>query len=272
MKMAGKVTVSCVALALVLNSASAVKRLNSIDDLRRVYSDERMLGQCLVLLYWFANTVDIDSSEVRLTFNPNRDYGSHHYANFQQLLPQGNWYYTVGNLNQPSSANLPPYVVNHRTPGTAGNRARIIIGLEGSNRGAQINTVYITQHYENFGEKSYDRQHTHEISIDLLIEIRRFSVSDDQWSLGRLGNQYGNNINHYQFNHIINTLGNLAGLGLLLFIVTQKYNSYQPHFTQSVRDNTCCKLLGFLLLLFLLFILFILVNSPSSLQTNRRWN
>lgn len=270
MKMAGKVTVSCVALALVLNSASAVKRLNSMDDLREVYSDKDMLGQCLVLLYWFANTIDIGSSDVRLTFNPNnRDYGSHHYGNFQQLLPQGHQYYTVGNLNQ---HNLPRYVFNHITPGTAGNRARIIIGVEGSNRGAQIHAVYITQHYENFGETRYDPQHTYEISIHLLREIRRFSVSNDRWSLGRLRDQYASNINDYQFNDILNTLVDLAGLGLLLFIVTQTYYSKQPHFTQRLRDNTCCKLLCFLLLMFLLFIFLILVNSPSSLQTNRRWN
>ncbi|XP_074512984.1 uncharacterized protein LOC141781267 isoform X2 [Sebastes fasciatus] len=241
MKMSGRVTSCCVALLFVLNSVSAVqKKLDSINDLKQINFGQSVPTHILLLLHWFANTVDIDDNNniIRLTFDPNSgDYGSHHYANFKRLLvplPWGNeyQYYTVGNLHQDTSMPLPRYVVRPPKREYVGtNRDRIIIRVRGQNTGwgasQRIDQVYITQHIGRQGE--YDPDHTYRITTNLLRQIREFSVGQNQLSLWDLRSRYESNADEF---HIRNTWGNLACLGLLLFIVIQENN--RP---QSQRQN-----------------------------------
>ncbi|XP_071329950.1 uncharacterized protein [Trachinotus anak] len=238
-RMSGRVTSCCVFLFLTLTSVSAVKKLNSIHDLKKINFGHSVSRHSLLLLHWFANIVDIDRNNViHLTFDPyNRDYGSHHYGNYERLLdspPPGHQYHTVGNLNQITAQQLPDYVF-HPPAGYAGrNEDRIIFSVGNSNTGSRVSDrVYLTQHY--------DPAHTYEITVHLLREIREFSVGENQQSLVYLRNRFGRNAEDFQLEDIRNTCGQLACLGLLLFIVMQeKYSSnkfnYRPQ--QAARRNT----------------------------------
>ncbi|XP_031697846.1 uncharacterized protein LOC116380034, partial [Anarrhichthys ocellatus] len=228
MEKTGRVMICCVALLLVLTSVSAVQKLRSINALKKINFGQLVPKHSLVLLHWFANTVDIDNNDIiSLTFDPNGgDYGSHHYGNYEGLLdplPRGNVYryYTVGNLYQGTSMPLPDYVV--RPPATeyeGSNRDRIIIRVTEQNTGRRalqsIDQVYITQHYdtsENLGTP-YDPDHTYIITTNLLRQIRQFSVGQNPQQLLQLRNNFGSNAD---VSHIRDTWGDLACLGLLLF-------------------------------------------------------
>ncbi|XP_037647523.1 uncharacterized protein LOC119501300 isoform X2 [Sebastes umbrosus] len=251
MKMSGRVTSCCVALFFVLSSVSAVQRdLDSINDLKQINFGQSVPTHILLLLHWFANTVDIDDNNniIRLTFDPNSgDYGSHYYGNFEELLDplhrgSGYRYYTVGNLHQETSMPLPPYVVRPQREYVGTNSDRIIIRVRGQNTGGRasqrIDQVYITQHIGRRGE--YDPDHTYRITTNLLRQIREFSVGQNQLSLRYLRSRYGSNADEF---HIRNTWGDLACLGLLLFIVIQENNRPQTYSTpqsytpQSYRDK-----------------------------------
>ncbi|XP_042360373.1 uncharacterized protein LOC121956296 [Plectropomus leopardus] len=260
MKMTGGVQSCCVALLFALTSVSAVQRLNSINDLKEINFGQAVPRHILLLLYWFADTVDIDGNDdIWLNFDPNRgDYGAHHYGNFEGLLdplPQGNRYryYTVGNLYQDAPLELPPYVVRSQREYVGRNRDRIIIRVREQNRGrmARIDRVYITQHQHHQG--SYDPEHTYQITINLLRQIREFSVGQNQQQLLHLRNRYGSNAD---VSHIRNTWGDLSGLGLLLFIVIQERYTSNQHNRQNQRNNNlmACILLGLLFLFVLAFL------------------
>ncbi|XP_078125378.1 uncharacterized protein LOC144529892 [Sander vitreus] len=232
-KISARVTSWCVALFFALTSVSAVqKKLNSINDLKKINYGQSVPKHSLVLLYWFANTVDIDENNViRLTFDPNSgDYGSHHYGNFEGLLdplPWGNRYryYTIGNLNRETSMPLPPYVVRPPTEDMGGNRDRIIIRVREQNivgQALQIDQVYITQHIQHQG--TYDPDHTYQITTNLLRQIREFSVGDNQQPMQYLRNHYGSNADVL---HIRNTWGELACLGLLFIVIQERYSFNQ---------------------------------------------
>ncbi|XP_040011537.1 uncharacterized protein LOC120805392 [Xiphias gladius] len=264
MRMSGRVTSCCVALFLALASVSAVQRLNSINDLKKINFGQSVPRHSLLLLHWFANVVNIDNNNViRLTFYPNNeDYGSHHYGNYERLLdplPHGQRYYTVGNLNQETSVQLPSYVVHPRTEYVGTNRDRIIFRVREQNTGQQalqrIDRVYITQHYEAYEHQGtrYDPQHTYQVTTNLLREIRLFSLGENQQSLSNLRDHFGSNADDSQLRHIRNTWGKLACLGLLVFIVIQeKYSIHQhnnrpqravrrnkqPDFVVNIPDNT----------------------------------
>lgn len=166
--MSGKIICCCVAL-LIFTSVSAVKRmLNSISDLKSVRFGQSVPMESQELLRWFANKIEIDTNGViQLNFDPHCDYGSHHYSNFERLLdelPTGYRYYTLGNVNQQTSLQLP----SHRR-----NRARIIIRVR--ERSQTVDQVYITQHYQTYDyqRSEYDPEQTYLISTNLLREIRR---------------------------------------------------------------------------------------------------
>ncbi|KAM3864372.1 uncharacterized protein ACN63O_012274 [Diretmus argenteus] len=182
-------------LFLALTSASAVQKLNSINDLKQVNFGPSVPKHSLVLLHWFANTIEIDNNDViQLTFEPESgDYGAHHYGNFERMLdplPRGYRYYTLGNLNtrniQGSNLELPPYVTQNRRNlmelrNEERNRDRIIFRVRGQNTQQAwqtIDQVYITQHYESVQQRgtAYDLAHTYRITTNLLREIREFSV------------------------------------------------------------------------------------------------
>uniref|UniRef100_A0A8D0CTZ6 Uncharacterized protein n=1 Tax=Sander lucioperca TaxID=283035 RepID=A0A8D0CTZ6_SANLU len=199
--MSGRVTRCCVALFFALTSVSAVQTLRSINALKKINYGQSVPKHSLVLLYWFANTVEIDNNNViLLTFDPNDgDYGSHHYGNYEGLLdplPRGNRYryYTIGNLNRETSVPLPPYVVHPPTEHMGGNRDRIIIRVREQNivgQALQIDQVYITQHYDTYETQGtpYDPDHTYQITTDLLRQIREFSVGANQQQLLHLRNR-----------------------------------------------------------------------------------
>lgn len=251
MKQSGAIA-SCVALLLVLTSASAVQTLSKIDDLKRLKFGQSVPSHSLLLLYWFANTVDVDNNNViRLTFDPNRgDYGSHHYGNYERLLeplPQGNRlyrYYTVGNLNEQTSSELPSYVVRPRYGYEGRNRDRIIFRVREQNVGQQalqIDRVYITQHFETSDNQGtrYDPAHTYQVHTNLVRQIREFSGEEED-SLMDLRNRFGSNADSTQLSYIRNSWGELACLGLFLFIVIQEKQSSNQHNRKqsSTRRNT----------------------------------
>ncbi|XP_049416350.1 uncharacterized protein LOC125878909 [Epinephelus fuscoguttatus] len=249
MKMSGRVTSCCVALFFALTSVTAVRRLDSINDLKKIDFGQSVPKHSLMLLHWFANTVDIDNNNViQLTFDPNRgDYGAHHYGNYERILdplPLGNRYYTIGNLNQGTSMSLPPYVVHSPTEYMGTNRDRIIIRVREQNAGQQalprIDRVYITQHYDTSERQGtrYDPAHTYQITTNLLRQIRELSVGQNQQLLRYLRNHYGGNAEHFLLRHIRDTWGDLAGLGLLLLIVIQeKHSSNQDNNRNGNRRN-----------------------------------
>ncbi|KAK1877467.1 Anthranilate phosphoribosyltransferase [Dissostichus eleginoides] len=249
MKISGRVTWCCVALLLALTSVSAVqKKLKSINDLKKINFGQSVPKHSLLLLHWFANTVNIDENNViSLAFDPNDgDYGSHYYGNFEELLdplprPRGNQYhyYTIGNLRKETSNPLPSYVARPRRAFAGENRDRIIVLVREQNTGWQtswrIDHVYITQHFQYQGE--YDPDHTYRITTNLLREIREFSVGEDQQPLSYLRNRFGSSADDFD---IENTWGHLACLGLLLYIVLGERHPFTPqsNYTPQVTQQS----------------------------------
>ncbi|XP_070704818.1 uncharacterized protein [Pempheris klunzingeri] len=239
MKLSGRVTSCCVALLLALTSVSAVQKLTSINDLKKINFGQSVPKHSLLLLHWFANTVDIDNNDlISLTFDPNGgDYASHHYGNYERLLdplPWGYRYYTIGNLHQDTSMPLPSHIVHPSREFMGENRDRIIVRVMEQNTGQRalrrIDRVYITQHYGTSEHQGtpYDPDHTYQITTGLLRQIREFSVGQNQQSLSDLRNRFGSRADDSQLWQIRNTWGSLACLGLLLFIVIEeKYSTNQ---------------------------------------------
>lgn len=222
---------SCAALLLHLTCAAAAAKqvLDSIDDLQRIDFGRTVPLHSLLLLHWFANMVTMDNNGVMpLTFDPNTDYGFHHYSNYEQVLeplPHGCRYYTVGNLRQVTASQLPDYVLNPRMGVEAENRDRIIIRVSAQ----RIDQVYITQHYDTVQQAGapYDPARTYQVSSELLRQIREFSLSDSNSPQLDIRNRYRDN-NYPSF--IKNMWGNLACLGLFLYIVLgDKLSGLQPN-------------------------------------------
>ncbi|XP_074552398.1 uncharacterized protein LOC141809317 [Halichoeres trimaculatus] len=230
MKMTGGVACCCVALLFAVASVSAsVKKLKSIKDLKKIDFGRSVPAHSLVLLHWFANTIDIDlNNRIRLTFDPsNGDYGTHHYGNYERLLdplPRGHQYYTVGNLNLGSSIRLPDHVVHPQTSLDGGNRDRIVFRVCGE----RIDQVYLTQHRG----QNYDPDHTYQITTNLLRQIQEFSLSGDYQTLVDLRNRYGGYIDESTNE---NNWGHLAFLQLFLCIVMSKTVHIQGQRRRSER-------------------------------------
>ncbi|XP_077397869.1 uncharacterized protein LOC144033555 [Festucalex cinctus] len=264
MKMQGGLVLFCTVLVLSIVPVCTIKKLNSINELKKVDFGRAVPKHSLLLLHWFANTIDIDNNDVIwLTFDPNLGtYGSHHYGNYERVLnplPRGNGryrYYTIGNLFQGRS-DLPNYVLHPPNAEYRGrNRDRIIFRVREHNTGRQngetVDEVYITQHYENSNEGTrYDPAYTYQITINLLRQIRAFSVEDNQGnSLVELSEDFGSNINNLRLNSLKISWGELACLGLLLYIVLEeKYyknnkpwpaekRNTQPHCVINLPDNS----------------------------------
>ncbi|XP_059894917.1 uncharacterized protein LOC132447911 [Gadus macrocephalus] len=220
----------------ILRTESTIGILNSINDLKKIPFGQSVPKQSLPLLHFFASTIEFDNNDlIELTFEPsNGDYGTHHYGNYEGVLdrlPPGQQYYTLGNINPMINNNgisLPSYVaghVNHLLGGEELNRARIIFSLLDQDT---IGQVFITQHYEaNQGlGTGYDPVHTYRISINLLRELRVFSLDRRQHSeLSEIGGNIGSGITDHELSSVRNTWGQLACVGLLLFIVINERNS-----------------------------------------------
>ncbi|XP_059894907.1 uncharacterized protein LOC132447909 isoform X1 [Gadus macrocephalus] len=222
-------------LLSILPTASTIGILKSINDLKKIPFGQSVPKHSLALLHWFANTIEIDNNDlIELTFEPNNgDYGTHHYGNFDGVLdplPPGQQYYTLGNINPMINNNgnsLPSYVTgqrNHLLGREELNRARIIFSLLGQDT---IDQVFITQHYHaNQGLGTvYDPEHTYQITINLLRELREFSLDQNQQSeLSEIGTNFGSAIDSDELSSIRNKFGQLACVGLLLFIVITEKN------------------------------------------------
>ncbi|KAJ0069021.1 hypothetical protein NL108_015890 [Boleophthalmus pectinirostris] len=241
------VIVLCVLTLVALSDEAVYKRLSSVDDLKRVYSEKYLPMHNLILLHWFANTVDIDNNNVvRLTYDASRDFGSHYYGNYDGLLapvPQGYQYYRVGNLNPPNV--LYPRI---RDPVWMGkDRDHIVVQVQtgGSRRVSQL---YLTQHFRRQGRQGsrYDPNHTFELTTDLLQQLRLFSFTNNPQTLQQLRDQFNQNIDDTQLNDLTNIWGgDQARLGLLFLIVTpQRANMIRrckqksPQVTDSAVDIT----------------------------------
>lgn len=220
---------------VALSCVSAIQQLNSIDDLKRAFSDNLMPMHSITLLHWFASIVDIDNNDVlRLSFNINGDFGSHYYSNYEKLLPSvpsGNQYCSVGNINRPRGDVCPitqdfpeyvlyPYVIEPANTGK--NRDRIIVSVQPQSYGVRrVSEVYLTQHFRRQDNRGsgYDPDHTFSVSTSLLRQLRQFSFDDNSPTLEELRNQYNQNIDDNQLNDLMNIWGNQARLGLLYLIV-----------------------------------------------------
>ncbi|XP_059894906.1 uncharacterized protein LOC132447908 [Gadus macrocephalus] len=227
---------SLVLFLLILRTESTNGILNSINDLKKIPFGQSVPKHSLVLLHWFANTIEIDNNDaIELTFEPNNgDYGTHHYGNYERVLdpvPSGNQYFTLGNINHMINNNrnsLPSYVVgdlNHLLGREELNRARIIFSHH--ILAHTTHQVFITQHYEvnqNRGS-GYDPGHTYQITIDLLRELRVLSSDRrEQSELSEIGRNFGSAIDSDELSSIRNKFGQLACVGLLLFIVINERN------------------------------------------------
>ncbi|XP_056434880.1 uncharacterized protein LOC130372749 [Gadus chalcogrammus] len=222
-------------LLSILPTASTIGILKSINDLKKIPFGQSVPQHSLALLHWFANTIEIDNNDlIELTFVPNHgDYGTHRYRNVDGVLdplPPGQQYYTLGNINPMINNNrisLPSYVTgqrNHLLGREELNRARIIFSLLDQDI---IDQVFITQHYHaSQGQGTvYDPVHTYQISINLLRELREFSMDQNQQSeLSEIGTNFSSAINNVELLSIRNTWGQLACVGLLLFIVITERN------------------------------------------------
>lgn len=235
MQMSGRAT-SCFAVLLAtLACVSAVQKLSSISDLKKIQFGKTVPKHCLILLHWFANEIELDNNNVlRLTFDPNSDYGSHHYGNYEGILGplrRGYRYYTIGNLNHGTTLLLPDYVVHPRRDYDGENRDRIILSA------AQqvIHQVFITQHYQTWEQQGtlYDPNHTYQITTALLRQIREFSIRDNNLPLFSLRNRYQSNADIGRLNEI---WGNLACLGLFLAIVLKE--KHTPRQGRNTLPNT----------------------------------
>ncbi|CAL8338295.1 unnamed protein product [Arctogadus glacialis] len=219
----------------ILLTESANGILNSIDDLKKIPFGRSVPKHSLALLHFFANNIEFDNNDlIELTFEPDHgDYGTHHYGNIEGVLdrlPPGQQWYTLGNINPMINLNgisLPSYVTgqrNHLLGREELNRARILFSLLGQDT---IDQVFITQHYPaSQGQGTvYDPVHTYRITIALLRELRQFSLDRRQQSeLSEIGTNFGSAINNDKLLSIRNKFGQLACVGLLLFIVINERN------------------------------------------------
>ncbi|KAM9843456.1 uncharacterized protein ACBR49_012659 [Aulostomus maculatus] len=255
MKMPVGVVRCFLALLLAIKSVTAFKKLNSIKDLEELNFAESVPKHSLVLLHWFANTIDIDNNNnILLTFDPEtQDYGSHHYGNYERLFNpryRGNnrfQYYTVGNLNRDRFNQLPSYVVRPPTGYRGHNRDRIIFRVRERNTGHQslqiIDEVFLTQHFEASHEGNrYDPAHTYQVTTNLLQQIREFAVGETQTNtLQELREDFGcdyADIDDWQLKSLEIKWGDLACLVLFLCIV-EKYSSNLLNKPQTAaRRNT----------------------------------
>ncbi|CAL8318589.1 unnamed protein product [Lota lota] len=237
-----------VLLLSFLPSESTIKKLKSINGLKTIPFGQSVPQHSLMLLHWFANTIEFDNNNaIELTFEPQSgDYGTHHYGNYERVLPPlppGHRSYTLGNLNHLNNIqrnSLPSYVtgrLNNLLGPEEMNRARILFTVFNQNI---IDRVYITQHYgaNQYRGTVYDPVHTYQITVNLLRELRVFSLDQSEVSelseirervpqvseLSEISNHFGSAVDDRQLRSLRNTWGELACLGLLVFIVVGEKN------------------------------------------------
>ncbi|XP_012727834.2 uncharacterized protein LOC105933017 [Fundulus heteroclitus] len=277
LKMSRKLPGFWVLLLLSLTSAYAtrtpIRKLNSISELKTNVPQSNILE----LLHWFANELNTDNcNDIQLTFNPELEYGSHYYSNFNELLvkcPWGYKYYTVGNLHRDSLQQLPAYVRNARRRTIGWGRARIVFTARGSNGRWTIRQVYITQHVGTSVRDGteYDPEHTYEITTNLLRQFRALSILQIQQRVTAentsafLQVSSNSNQNDYVSQYNLRPAAQISSFG---YTSTHSQGSYYSHQNYRPQYNTASSdegvvlcILGIALALFFIFVLIFLVKS-----------
>ncbi|CAL8338329.1 unnamed protein product [Arctogadus glacialis] len=209
----------------ILPTESTIGILNSINDLKKIPFGQSVPKHSLVLLHWFANAIEFsNNNRLEFNFDPNNgDYGTHQYGNFQEFLdplPFGHRYFTLGNIH---------FMINNERPASYSSQNT-------------IGQVYITQHYQNNQNQGtvYDPVHTYRISINLLRELRVFSLDRrEQSELSEIGIYFGSSISNNELSLLENTWCQLACFGLLFFIVINQRQALQTQ--QSSRTEAFSK-------------------------------
>ncbi|TSN95696.1 hypothetical protein Baya_9810 [Bagarius yarrelli] len=167
-------------LFLILNSAAAIHTLKNIKDLKNTTTSMKEFPRHgLMLLQWFANTVDIDSSgEMQLNFDPGQgSYGLHCYGNTDIGMPfdsSDSLYHSLGDLDRGSARMLPFYVTHdfhHSVESPEKNIDRVLLQVQKSNP-RKVEKVFMTEFHE---EHNLDK--TYEISVQLLRQIRALGTN-----------------------------------------------------------------------------------------------
>ncbi|XP_026803514.3 uncharacterized protein LOC113547390 [Pangasianodon hypophthalmus] len=170
----------------ILTSAAAIQTLKDIKDLKNtITSMKEFPRHGLMLLHWFANNVEVDSSgEIQLNFDPGQgSYGLHCCKDTDRRAPfdsSESLYYSLGDLDRRSARMLPFYVTHdfhHSMESPQKNLDRVIIQVQRSNP-AKIEKVYITEYHKNHSQgSSYNPECTYEISAQLLIQIQALGTN-----------------------------------------------------------------------------------------------
>lgn len=170
---------------LIVTSTAAIETLKDIKDLKSTRTALREFPRHgLMLLHWFANNVEVDSSgEMQLHFDPGQgSYGLHCYKDIVPGVPfdsSESLFYSLGDLDRGSARMLPFYVTydfHHSTESPRKNLDRVLIRVQKSNP-TKIEKVYITEYHKDDSQGSnYDPDWTYEISPQLLIQIQELGT------------------------------------------------------------------------------------------------
>lgn len=166
---------------VILTSADAIQTLKDIKDLANTTTSMKEFPRHgLMLLHWFANNVEVDSSgEMQLHFDPGAgSYGLRCYTDNDRRAPcasSGSLQYSLGDLDRRSARMLPFYVTHdfhHSMESPQKNLDRVLIQVRKSNP-TKVEKVYITEYHKNHSPGgSYNPDCTYEISAQLLIQIQ----------------------------------------------------------------------------------------------------
>ncbi|KAK3507228.1 hypothetical protein QTP70_011555 [Hemibagrus guttatus] len=166
---------------MILTSAAAIQTLQDIKDLENTTTSMKEFPRHgLMLLHWFANTVDVDSGgDMELHFDPGQgSYGLHCYEDTDKRAPfdaSESLYYSLGDLDRRSARMLPFYVLqdfHHSGESPQKNVDRVLLQVQKSNP-RKVEKVYMTEYHKDQSQgRSYNPDETYEISVKLLIQIR----------------------------------------------------------------------------------------------------
>lgn len=166
---------------LILTGAAAIRTLKDIEDLKNTTTSMKEFPRHgLMLLHWFANSVEVGSSgEMRLGFDPGLgSYGTDCSRDTDRSVPLDSaerLHYSLGDLDRGSARMLPFYVTHdfhHSLESPQKNVDRVLIQVQ-KNNPTKIEKVYLTEYHKNHSQGSrHDLEWTYEISAKLLTQIQ----------------------------------------------------------------------------------------------------